>query len=73
MNKNIKNELIERIEEAIEDKQIRYGFMGDETVSITLILTNEELEAFQEIDLDEDHYTFEIEGNKVTINYTEER
>ena len=72
MNKNIKNELIERIEEAIEDKQIRYGFMGDETVSITLILTNEELEAFQKIDLDE-HYTFEIEGNEVDINYTEER
>ena len=73
MNKNIKNELIERIEDAIEEKAMKYEFMGNELINITLTLTNEELEAFQEIDLDEDHYTFEIEGNKVTINYTEER
>lgn len=73
MINNMKNELIERIEDAIEDKQIRYGFMGDETVSITLTFTDEELDTFKKMDLDEDHYTFEIEGNEVTINYTEER
>ena len=71
MNKNIKNELIDKIKSAIEEKAMKYGFMGDEMVSTTLILTDEELEVFQEIDLDEDHYWFEIENNEVTISHTE--
>jgi len=71
MINNIKNELIERIEDAIEEKAMKYGFMGDETVSITLTFTDEELDTFKKMDLDEDHYTFEIEGNEVTISYIE--
>ena len=66
------NELTEKIKSAIEEKAMKYGFMGDETVSITLTLTDEELDTFKKMDLDEDHYTFEIEGNEVDIGYMEE-
>ena len=71
MINNIKNELIERIEDAIEEKAMKYGFMGNELINITLTLTDEELDTFKKMDLDEDHYTFEIEGNEVTISYIE--
>ena len=71
MINNMKNELTERIEDAIEEKAMKYEFMGNELINITLTLTDEELDTFKKMDLDEDHYTFEIEGNEVNIGYME--
>lgn len=65
--------LIEMIESAIEKEIERKGAMGTESVSISLSMTDEELEIFRNIDLfDTENYSWEIEGNDLHITYTEE-
>lgn len=66
-------ELIEMIESAIEKEIERKGAMGTESVSISLSMTDEELEIFRNIDLfDTENYSWEIEDNKLHITYVEE-
>ena len=66
-------ELIEMIESAIEKEIERKGAMGTESVSISLSMTDEELEIFRNIDLfDTENYSWEIEDNKLYITYAEE-
>lgn len=66
-------ELIEMIESAIEKEIERKGVMGTESVSISLSMTDEELEIFRNIDLfDTENYSWEIEDNDLHITYTEE-
>ena len=64
-------ELKERIEKEIEKKVMKDGAMGTETVSITMTLTNDEMKEFKKIDFN-NHYSFDVEGNEVTVNYVEE-
>ena len=65
--------LIERIENAIEKEIERKGAMGTESVSVSLSMTDEELEIFRNIDLfDTENYSWEIEDNKLYITYAEE-
>lgn len=72
--KELKREIVERIESTIDREVLRTGKMGAESVDITLSMTNEELETFKDIDLfnDNEHYWWEIEGNDLHITYTEE-
>jgi hypothetical protein len=66
-------ELIEMIESAIEKEIERKGAMGTESVSVSLSMTDEELEIFRNIDLfDTENYSWEIEDNKLYITYAEE-
>ena len=66
-------ELIEMIESAIEKERERKGAMGTESVSVSLSMTDEELEIFRNIDLfDTENYSWEIEDNKLYITYAEE-
>ena len=64
--------LLKRISEAIEEKAQKYGisFPGDETVSIELQLSNEEIEVFYDLDLSE-NVNYNIDGNILQINYNE--
>lgn len=64
--------LLKRISEAIEEKAQKYGisFPGDETVSIELQLSNEEIEVFYDLDLSE-NVNYNIDGNMLQINYNE--
>lgn len=64
--------LLQRISEAIEEKAQKYGisFPGDETVSIELQLSNEEIEVFYDLDLSE-NVNYNIDGNTLQINYNE--
>lgn len=65
--------LIEMIENAIEKEIERKGAMGTESVSVSLSMTDEELEIFRNIDLfDTENYSWEIEDNKLYITYAEE-
>ena len=64
--------LLKRISEAIEEKAQKYGisFPGDETVSIELQLSNEEIKVFYDLDLSE-NVNYNIDGNMLQINYNE--
>jgi hypothetical protein len=64
-------ELKERIEREIEKKAMKEGTMGTETVSITMNLTDDEMKEFKKIDFN-NHYGYDIQGNQVDINYTED-
>lgn len=65
--------IIEKIKEAIEIEKIKTGKMGSEVVSATIRMTDEELDIFKGIDLfDSENYSWEIEDNNLTINYTED-
>lgn len=65
--------IIEMIEEAIEREKIKTGKMGSEVVSVTIKMTNKELEIFKDIDLfNSENYSWEIEDNNLIINYTED-
>ncbi len=69
----MKNLLIERIENKIEEKAMKYGLMGTEPVTVILELTNEERESFYTIEkYDEINYSWDLEGNELTITYQEE-
>lgn len=60
-----------RIMKAIEEKTMKYGIIGTESVNVTLELTEEEKEEFNNIELD-NHYSWEINGNELFISYVEE-
>lgn len=65
--------IIEMIEEAIEREKMKTGKMGSEVVSVTIRMTNKELEIFKNIDLfNSENYSWEIEDNNLIINYTED-
>lgn len=64
--------LLEKIEMLVEKEAERKGiyFPSNESVTITLELNNEEMDQFRDLDLS-DNYHFEIEGNTVTITYSQ--
>ena len=65
--------IIEMIEEAIEREKMKTGKMGSEVVSVTIRMTDKELEIFKDIDLfNSENYSWEIEDNNLIINYTED-
>lgn len=65
--------IIEMIEEAIEREKMKTGKMGSEVVSVTIRMTDKELEIFKDIDLfNSQNYSWEIEDNNLIINYTED-
>ena len=65
--------IIEKIKEVIEIEKIKTGKMGSEVVSATIRMTDEELDIFKGIDFfDSENYSWEIEDNNLTINYTED-
>ena len=65
--------LIERIDETIEKEQMKSGMSGTELVRVEINLTEEEKELFYGIDkYDSEHYSWEIEENKLLISYMEE-
>jgi hypothetical protein len=65
--------LIKRIDKAIENKVMKTGSMGTETVPVSLLLTDEEKKLFLHIDkYDCEKYNWSFEGNKLDIFYTEE-
>ena len=65
--------IIEMIEEAIEREKMKTGKMGSEVVSVTIRMTNKELEIFKNIDLfNSENYSWEIEDNNLIINHTED-
>lgn len=67
------NSLIEKIDRAIEEKAMKTGRMGTESVSVSLDLTVEEIDTFDNIDkYDNEHYWWEFEGNTLNISYTED-
>jgi len=60
------------IERAINEKMLRTGAMGTESVDIELELTEEQKQEFLNIDLDE-HYAFEfLENGNLSITYEED-
>lgn len=65
--------IIKMIEEAIEREKMKTGKMGSEVVSVTIRMTDKELEIFKDIDLfNSQNYSWEIEDNNLIINYTED-
>ena len=64
--------LLERINREIEREAERKGvfFPGNESVTIKLELNDEEINQFNDLDLN-DNYYFEIEGNTTRITYSE--
>lgn len=65
--------IIKMIEEAIEREKMKTGKMGSEVVSVTIRMTDKELEIFKDIDLfNSENYSWEIEDNNLIINYTED-
>lgn len=64
--------LLDKIEMLIEEKAEKKGiaFPSNESVTVELELTNEQLEQFYDLELT-DNYDYEIEGNKVIITYTD--
>jgi hypothetical protein len=63
--------MLELINKEINKEMERTGKMGTESVTIKLTLTNEQMQEFDKLDLNE-HYNFEKEGNTLYINYTED-
>ena len=66
-----KEQLLKKFERLIDKKMLETGKMGTEIVSITLELSDEEKEAFHEIELEE-NYGYDLDGNNLTISYSEE-
>ena len=65
--------IIKMIEEAIEREKMKTGKMGSEVVSVTIRMTDKELEIFKDIDLfNSQNYSWEIVDNNLIINYTED-
>ena len=67
----MKKELLKKIDRIIEKEYWGMGHMGTEVISFTLELTDEEKEAFHEIELEE-NYGYDLDGNNLTISYSEE-
>ena len=67
------NELINKIDRAIEKKAMDTGRMGTESVSVQLKLSDAEIKLFYDTEkYDGEHYFWEIEGGVLDITYTEE-
>ena len=64
--------LVKKINDKIETEIYKKGicFPGSESVTVKLILTNEEKNKFYDLDLGDNCY-YEIEGNTVLITYNE--
>lgn len=64
--------VLSKINKLIREKAEKEGivFPSNESVTVELELSNEELEQFYNLDLI-DNYNYEIEGNKVSITYTQ--
>lgn len=68
-----KEKLINRIDKALEEKAMKFGYMGTERVFVELHLSPEEKDAFKKITkYDSEHYFWEIEDDLLYISYTEE-
>ena len=63
--------LFNRINKEIEKEMMETGRMGTERVSVVITLNEEELQEWENLKLDE-HYSWEIDGNSLSITYTEE-
>ncbi|MBZ9687006.1 hypothetical protein G9F72_011790 [Clostridium estertheticum] len=63
--------LMRRIKKEIKEKSKKYGTHGTGNLSITLILTDNEIGEFQTVNLD-NHYIYDLEENELCINYVEE-
>ena len=64
--------LKDRINKSIEKNKSEFGFMGTGPVKITLIVSDEEIEEFKELEIDEhinELYTLELEGCKLYVSY----
>jgi hypothetical protein len=62
--------LEKRIKDEIEKKAIKYELMGTEDVSITLKLTEEEVQIVQDINLP-DNYLYDLDGDLLSVIYCE--
>lgn len=69
----MKKELENKINSIVEQNIMSLGKMGTETVSSKIHLSDEEIEIFKSIDtFDSENYFWEIEGNVLYLDYTEE-
>ena len=65
--------LINKIDTAIEIKIMETGRMGTESVTVVLVLTDAERQEFYDIEkYNSEHYSWEFEGNELTISYVED-
>lgn len=65
--------LINKIDTAIEINIMETGRMGTEPVTVVLVLSDEEREKFYDIEkYDSPHYSWEFDGNELTISYVED-
>lgn len=64
------SKLMERINNEINSQAMKYGTMGTENVSVTLILSEDEKQEFWKLKLN-NHYSYELEGYELSIIYTE--
>ena len=64
-------ELKKRIIEEIENKAMLRGILGTKSVKVTLVLSAEEIKKLEKMDIS-DHYTWELEGNKLYVSHVEE-
>lgn len=70
---NAADKLMERIDREIERKMMDTGRMGMETVTVEVHLSDEDKELFYSIKkYDSEHYFWSLDGNELTISYTEE-
>ena len=65
--------MLRRIEKEIERVALMEGvyFPGDESVTINMILNDEQKADFLNLNLD-DRYYWEFDGNKLFLTYTDE-
>jgi len=67
----------EKIENAIDKEVLKTGKMGTETVSVEIELTDKEKEVVENADMEEykafgKKYWWELKGNKMLVNWSEE-
>ena len=65
---SLKNKIVE----AIEKDKTKYVLMGTGPIKITLIVSDEEIKELKEMGITEqinEFYTWELEGNKLYVNY----
>ena len=62
---------MKKIENAIDEKAKNHGIMGTESVSIEMMLTENEKHEFLSLELSE-NWNWEFEGNTLYISYKEE-
>lgn len=69
----MKDLLINKIDRAIESKRFSTGATGTEVTEVKLVLTDDEVKTFRDIDkYDTDNYSWDLEGNTLWIGYSEE-